>query len=59
MWLIARASKWALNRRIATLENSVKAATVSPPIGTSTQFEAAAADAPAADLAPADQEPAA
>ncbi len=54
MWLIARASKWALNRRIATLENSVKAATVSPPIGTSTQFDAVASEAAPVSAAPSE-----
>ena len=52
MWLIARATKWALNRRITTLENSVQAATISPPIATSTQFEAAAAEAAPVSAAP-------
>lgn len=37
-WLIARANSWRLNRRIANLENSLKAATPAPPLGTSTQL---------------------
>jgi uncharacterized integral membrane protein len=41
MWLIGRTTKWALNRRIATLENAVKAATPSPPLATSTQLNQA------------------
>lgn len=38
MWLLSRASKWRLNRRIATLENSVAATSVPAPIATSTQL---------------------
>ena len=41
-WLIARATKWRLNRRIATLENAVAANSVVAPVATSTQLEAAA-----------------
>jgi lipopolysaccharide assembly protein A len=52
MWLLGRATRWALNRRIATLENSLKAATVSPPIATSTQFEAANAPLSATSESP-------
>ena len=45
MWLLHRAARWRLNRRIATLENTVKATTVTPPppVGTLTQLDAAAA----------------
>ena len=45
MWLLHRAARWRLNRRIATLENTVKAttATVPPPVATLTQLDAAAA----------------
>ena len=39
MWLLHRAAKWRWQRRIATLENSVRATTISPPIATSTQLE--------------------
>jgi len=35
MWLLYRANRWNLNRRIASLENTVKANTVAPPIATS------------------------
>jgi len=52
MWLLNRATRWRLNRRISTLENSVLAnsttATPPPPIATSTQLEAANPDAPSA-----------
>ncbi len=46
MWLLARASKWRLSRRIATLENSVAASSVVAPLATATQLEAAAPPAP-------------
>jgi lipopolysaccharide assembly protein A len=46
MWLIARAAKWRLQRRIATLENSVAANSVVAPVATSTQLEAAAPPPP-------------
>ena len=46
MWLLHKAGKWRLNRRINTLENTVKATSTPspppPPIATSTQLEAAA-----------------
>ena len=42
MWLLAKAARWRLNRRIATLENTVKATTPTAPLATSTQLEAAA-----------------
>ncbi len=43
MWLLAKAGKWRLNRRINALENTVRATatTPPPPIATSTQLEAA------------------
>ena len=41
MWLLSKAGKWRLNRRINLLENSVRANTPSPPVATSTQLEAA------------------
>jgi lipopolysaccharide assembly protein A len=49
MWLLSRASKWHANRRIATLQNTVAAASVSAPVAvaTSTQLEAEAAPPPA------------
>ncbi len=46
MWLIARAAKWRLQRRIATLENTVAANSVVKPVATSTQLEAAAPPPP-------------
>jgi lipopolysaccharide assembly protein A len=44
MWLLSKAGKWRLNRRISSLENSVRAAAPSPPpppLATSSQLEAA------------------
>ena len=43
VWLLSKASRWRLRRRIATLENSVRAVTPTPPLATSTQLEAVAA----------------
>ena len=40
MWLIYRASRWRLNRRISALENSLRVATVAPPVATSSQLNA-------------------
>lgn len=40
MWLLHRAGSWRLKRRINSLENSVKATSISPPIATSTQLDA-------------------
>ena len=40
MWLFHRAGRWRLNRRISALENSVRAATVTPPVATSSQLDA-------------------
>ena len=50
MWLLGKAGKWRLNRRINSLENTVKATstTPAPPLATSTQLEAAVSDEPAA-----------
>ena len=43
MWLLAKARKWRLNRRISALENSVRAnAAPPPPLATATQLEAEA-----------------
>ncbi|MBN8499969.1 MAG: LapA family protein [Sphingomonadales bacterium] len=49
MWLLHKGARWRLNRRIAFLENSVKSASqsVSPPVATSTQLEAANSEPPA------------
>ena len=41
MWLLSKAGKWRLNRRINLLENSVRANTPSAPVATTTQLEAA------------------
>lgn len=40
MWLYHRAGKWRLQRRIAALEQSVRAAATPPPLATSTQLDA-------------------
>ena len=48
MWLLHKAATWRLNRRIAALETSVRAAIPTPPIATSTQLEAASAEPPVA-----------
>lgn len=40
MWLLSKAGKWRLNRRINALENSVRANTPSPPLATSSQLDA-------------------
>jgi len=56
MWLLSRASKWRLNRRISTLENSVAAASVSAPIATSTQL-GAVPPPPAPAVSPASEGP--
>jgi putative membrane protein len=50
MWLLHKAGKWRLNRRINALENTVKATstTPAPPLATSTQLEAAANPEPIA-----------
>ncbi|MEY4720629.1 MAG: hypothetical protein RIQ46_354 [Pseudomonadota bacterium] len=44
MWLLSKAGKWRLTRRISALENSVKAVSMgaAPPLGTTTQLEAEA-----------------
>ncbi|MEJ5978397.1 LapA family protein [Novosphingobium sp. PS1R-30] len=41
MWLYHRAGKWRWQRRVAALENSVRATTIQPPVATSTQLDAA------------------
>jgi len=43
MWLLAKAGKWRLNRRINALENSVLANSPVPPLATTTQLDAAVA----------------
>ncbi|HQV03707.1 MULTISPECIES: LapA family protein [unclassified Novosphingobium] len=46
MWLLHKGARWRLTRRISFLENSVKSASQSAPIATSTQLEAATPEAP-------------
>lgn len=46
MWLLYRANRWNLNRRIASLENSVRANSVPPPIATSEALANAAPPSP-------------
>ena len=43
VWALAKASRWRLSRRIATLENTLKATSITPPLATSTQLQAEAA----------------
>jgi lipopolysaccharide assembly protein A len=42
MWLLAKAGRWRLRRRISLLENTVAANATPPPLATTTQLEAAA-----------------
>lgn len=44
MWLLHKGSKWRANRRISALENSVRSATVSAPLASSTQLDATGND---------------
>lgn len=46
MWLLSKAGKWRLTRRISALENTVRANAPSPPLATTTQLEAAAPPEP-------------
>ena len=48
MWLLHKAGRWRLNRRIASLENTVKASVAPLPVAvaTTTQLDAGTADAP-------------
>ncbi len=41
MWLLSKAGKWRLTRRINALENTVRATSTPPPLATTTQLEAA------------------
>ena len=41
MWLLSKAGKWRLTRRINALENTVRATSTTPPVATATQLEAA------------------
>ncbi len=40
MWLLHKAGRWRLTRRISTLENTVRATAAPPPLATTTQLEA-------------------
>ncbi|MBS0255672.1 MAG: LapA family protein [Proteobacteria bacterium] len=44
MWLRHKLHRWSANRRIATLETSLRAAAPAPPLATSTQLDAAEQD---------------
>jgi hypothetical protein len=46
MWLLSKAGRWRLTRRINSLENSIKAAVTGNPhaVGTSTQLDAGPTD---------------
>ena len=50
MWLLHKAGRWRLTRRINTLENTVRATSAAPPpmVATTTQLEANSKDTPAA-----------
>jgi len=50
-WALSKATRWGLKRRIANLENTVKAMTPTPPLATSTQLEAASGPATASSSA--------
>lgn len=41
MWLLHKGARWRLKRRIDSLENTVRATTPTPPMGTTTQLDAA------------------
>ncbi len=50
MWLLHKGARWRLNRRIANLENTVRATTATQPanIANTTQLDAAAQENPPA-----------
>ncbi len=50
MWLLHKAGRWRLTRRINTLENTVRATSAAPTpmVATTTQLEANSKDTPAA-----------
>ena len=50
MWLLHKGARWRLNRRIANLENTVRATTATQPaaVATTTQLDAAAQENPPA-----------
>ena len=62
MWLMLRATRWRLNRRINALENSLRAAAavtpVPPPPGSESLPETTPDEPPPAELAPAEPAPA-
>ena len=43
MYLVHRTTRWRLGRRIASLENSLKATSAPPPLATASQLEVEAA----------------
>jgi lipopolysaccharide assembly protein A len=45
VWLYHRAARWRWQRRVASLESSLRAAAMQPPIATSTQLDAQSAEA--------------
>lgn len=49
MWLLSKAGRWRLNRRINALENTVRATAAPTLTGTSTQLEAAGGEAVASE----------
>jgi hypothetical protein len=53
MWLLSKAGRWRLNRRINVLENTVRATATPPLTGTSTQLEAAGGETIASDTSKA------
>ena len=53
MWLLARAGQWRMRRRMAALENSVRAVTPTPPHSPAAEFAATHhADNPATGVYP-------
>ncbi len=48
MWLLHKAGRWRMTRRINALENTVRATSTPPPVATTTQLEANSAETPAA-----------
>jgi putative membrane protein len=48
MWLLHKAGRWRLNRRINALENSVRASASTPPPPTYSQLDAANPEEPTA-----------
>jgi uncharacterized integral membrane protein len=52
MWLIARANSWRLGRRIANLENSLRAASATAPVAPSAQLADPAPTTPPGVLSP-------